>query len=149
MDRAADLVLGSFDSVCFRGDTDFALTKHFDRWSDEGKNFAFGTDAIRKLVQAAEDLPESSWKPLKRPEKRIVQTGPRRRPENVKERIVVEREYRNIKLDSEHVAEFGKGVRHQKRTLLDRWDILVSGRKAAVFKLLRIDNRRPSNEITA
>jgi len=35
-----------------------------------------------------------------------VRTAPRRRPENVKERIIIEREYKNIKLDSEHIAEF-------------------------------------------
>jgi hypothetical protein len=35
-----------------------------------------------------------------------VKTKPRRRPENVKERIVIEREYENIRLRSEDVAEF-------------------------------------------
>jgi len=106
MDRAAALVAKSFKKVCFRGDSDFALTKNFDRWTAEGKEFAFATDSIPKLKDIAENLPESSWKPLKRREKRIVRTAPRRRPENVKERIIIEREYKNIKLDSEHIAEF-------------------------------------------
>ena len=35
-----------------------------------------------------------------------MKTKPRRRPENVKERVVVQREFKNIKLESEHVAEF-------------------------------------------
>ncbi len=33
-------------------------------------------------------------------------TKPRRRPENVKERVVVQRDFMNFKLKSEHVAEF-------------------------------------------
>jgi hypothetical protein len=57
-------------------------------------------------VEIAEDIEESRWRPLKRRVKRVVATEPRRRPENVKERIVREREYKNIRLVSEHVAEF-------------------------------------------
>jgi len=43
---------------------------------------------------------------LKRPAKYKVKTQPRRRPENVKERIVEEREFENIRLVKEYVAEF-------------------------------------------
>ena len=35
-----------------------------------------------------------------------VKTQERRKPENVKERIVIEREYKNIRLESEQVGEF-------------------------------------------
>ncbi len=51
------------------------------------------------------DLDESSWRPLDRKAKYRIKTEPRTRPENVKERIVAERGYKNIKLESEHVAE--------------------------------------------
>ena len=106
IDRAIALVGSTFGQVYLRGDTDFALTVHFDRWTEAGVRFAFGIDAMANLVDIAETIEERRWKPLKRRIKRAVAGKPRRRPENVKERIVVAREYENIKLVSEHVAEF-------------------------------------------
>ena len=47
-----------------------------------------------------------NWKGLVRPPKYEVRTALRARPENVKERIVREREFENILLRSEQVAEF-------------------------------------------
>jgi len=106
IDRSIALVGSTFQKVYLRGDTDFALTAHFDRWTDAGVRFAFGIDAMANLKAIAEDIEECRWKPLKRRTKRSVAGEPRRRPENVKERIVREREYKNIRLVSEHVAEF-------------------------------------------
>jgi len=47
-----------------------------------------------------------AWKRLQRPAKYEVQTEERSRPENIKERVVVERGFRNLRLKSEEVAEF-------------------------------------------
>jgi hypothetical protein len=105
IDRAIALVRGPFKRVCLRGDTDFSLTEHFDRWDADGVRFAFGFDAMRNLAAMAQSLPQTCWKPLNRRIKRVVKTAPRQRPQNVKERIVVQKEYRNIKLVSEHVTE--------------------------------------------
>jgi hypothetical protein len=105
IDRAIRLVRRHTKRICLRGDTDFSLTDHFDRWSQR-VDFVFGMDAHAKLVGLAEALAASAWKPLKRPAKYEVKTRPRTRPERVKERIVEEREYNNIRLESEHVAEF-------------------------------------------
>ena len=105
VDRAVALVRPTFKDAYLRGDTDFALTAHFDRWTAAGVHFAFGYDAMGNLKALAAGIEERRWKPLKRRIKRIIQTEPRRRPENVKERIVREREYKNIRLVSEHVAE--------------------------------------------
>jgi hypothetical protein len=63
-------------------------------------------DASGNLLTQADDLPKTAWKPLKRPPP-YERKGPRRaRPENVKEQIVHERGYKNIRLVSEAVAEF-------------------------------------------
>ena len=106
MDRAAALARQAFDQVTFRGDTDFSLTAHFDRWTAEGIGFAFGIDAMKNLVAIAESLEETgAFKPLERPVKRPRQGSARRRPERVKERIVVENDYKNIRLVREEVAE--------------------------------------------
>jgi len=57
-------------------------------------------------VDLAETLPGSAWNPLVRRPKYEVRTQERARPENVKERIVKERGFENIRLCSEQVAEF-------------------------------------------
>jgi Transposase DDE domain group 1 len=95
-----------FKQILLRGDTDFTQTAELDRWDAERVQFIFGIDAMANLVEFAENLPESAWKRLNRPAKYEVQTEPRQRPQNVKERIVREREFENIRLASEDVAEF-------------------------------------------
>jgi hypothetical protein len=96
-----------FRRVRMRGDTDFSQTAHLDRWDDLGYvKFVFGFDARQNLIQRANELPASAWAKLERPPKYKVKTRPRARPENVKERIVVENGYENIKLLGEEVAEF-------------------------------------------
>ena len=106
IDRAIGLVRQSFKKVCLRGDTDFALTAHFDRWSKEGVRFAFGIDAMRNLVEIAEGLDSKRWRVLRRREKEPLSGKRRKRPKNFKEEIVVEKGYRNIRLVREHVSEF-------------------------------------------
>ena len=107
-DRAINLCLtAGFREILLRGDTDFSQTEHLDRWDDRPQvRFIFGIDAMPNLVALAEGLPEGLWKPLQRPAKYEVRTEPRQRPENVKERIVRERGYKNVRLQSEQVAEF-------------------------------------------
>jgi hypothetical protein len=105
LDRAIDLTAPVFKKVWLRGDTDFSLTANFDRW-DEKAGFVFGYDAKPNLVRLAGALPESSWKALERPRRYEVKTIERRRPENVKQQVIKEREFQNIRLQSEHVAEF-------------------------------------------
>jgi hypothetical protein len=98
---------GGFRQVLLRGDTDFSQTEHLDRWDADGRvRFIFGYDAAPSLVAAAEGLPERVWQPLQRPPRYEVQTQPRERPDNVKEAVVVRREFENIKLVAEHLAEF-------------------------------------------
>jgi len=95
-----------FRKVKFRGDTDFSQCEHLDRWDTAGVQFVFGFDSKPTLVDLAESLAKRAWKPLERRAKYEVLTQPRERPENVKEAVVVEREFRNIRLVSEDVAEF-------------------------------------------
>jgi hypothetical protein len=107
LDRAIALCRsGGFKRVRLRGDTDFTQTAHLDRWDDDGVQFIFGIDAQPNLVEYAEKLPESAWQRLERPVKHRVKTQPRRRPENVKAQVVRARQFQNIRLASEEVAEF-------------------------------------------
>lgn len=95
-----------FKRILLRGDTDFTQTKELDRWDTDGVEFIFGIDAMPNLVEYAEKLPASAWSRLERPVQYVVKTNPRARPENVKERIVRAREFENLRLVSEDVAEF-------------------------------------------
>jgi len=105
IDQSLDLVSDTFREVWIRGDTDFSLTAHFDKW-DRRCKFVFGIDARQNLIDIADGIPEERWDPLFRKPKYKVKTQKRKRPENVKERIVKEREFKNIRTISEHVAEF-------------------------------------------
>jgi len=69
-------------------------------------SFIFGVKAMPNVVEQAEELPESAWKRLARPPRYQVKTEERQKPVNVKERIVREREYKNLALQYEDVAEF-------------------------------------------
>lgn len=107
IDQAAALCRrAGFRSFLFRGDTDFTQTKHLDRWDDAGDiRFLFGIDAMPNLVALAEELPESVYSFLERPQ-RPIKTVPRQRPERHKARIVQEREFEAIHTLEEMVAEF-------------------------------------------
>ena len=95
-----------FRRVTFRGDTDFTQTGHLDRWDAAGVRFVFGSDARANVVAIADALAVEAWTPLQRPARHTVQTTPRARPTNVKETVVVERGFKNLRLTAEAVAEF-------------------------------------------
>jgi len=95
-----------FRNIRLRGDTDFTQTEHLDRWDEDRVKFVFGIDATPTLYSLAEALPLTAWKTLVRPSKHKVKTAPRKRPQNVKQRVVEEREFEDIRLVKEHVAEF-------------------------------------------
>jgi len=106
-DRAIALCRrAGFRKIRLRGDTDFTQTAHLDRWDTGGVKFVFGIDAMTNLYQRAENLPKHAWKVLVRRAKYEVKTKPRQRPENVKQQVVEAREFEDIRLVKEYVAEF-------------------------------------------
>jgi hypothetical protein len=107
IDRAIrQCVNAGFRRVLVRGDTAFSQTEYLDGWHDEGVVFCFGYKAMPNLKELAENLPETAWKKLDRPAKSPVKTTPRRKPPNVKRRVIRDREYLHLELKSEEVAEF-------------------------------------------
>jgi hypothetical protein len=130
VDRAVAVCFrGGFRGVLLRGDTDFAQTAHLDRWTaDPRVRFLFGYDAMPNVVALAEALPERAWKPLQRPPRYEVRTRPRTRPDNVKEAVVIRREFENIQLQAEQVAEFNyrpTGCRKTYRMIVVRKNLSV------------------------
>ncbi len=96
-----------FRKVLLRGDTDFSQSEHLDGWNDLPRvRFIFGFDCLPNLAEIADNLPGKAWRRLERPARYQVKTQARRRPDNVKDRIVKEREFDTLRLKSEEVAEF-------------------------------------------
>jgi hypothetical protein len=141
-DYAAALCLrAGFRRLLFRGDTDFSQTQHLDRWHDTGRiHFLFGYDARDNLNEIADNLPAEAWQKLNRPARYQVQTEPRRRPANVKDRVVREREFKTLRLQAEDVAEFRyrpTACRHSYRMIVVRKDILTTRGEQVLFEELR------------
>ena len=130
-DRAIELCRqAGFAEVLLRGDTDFTQTTKLDGWDGDGVRFLFGIDAMPNLKALANDLPAQAWKRLERPARYEVKTEPRQRPENVKEKLVVEHEYKNIRLVSEDVAE----IEYQPTACKKRYRLVMVRKNLSVEK---------------
>ena len=105
IDRAINLVQPVAGRITLRGDTDFTHTSQLDRWDQSGVFFILGMDAHPKVVALAEGLSERSWRPLERLPKYEILSEARRRPERVKEQIVVQKGYLNKKLVAESLSD--------------------------------------------
>src|SRR5687768_7302683 len=74
-------------------------------------------------------LPASAWKPLKRSQKYTMQTKPRGRRERIKQQIVEERGFKDIRLVDEWIAERpyrSPGCKHTYRLIIVRKNLAVS-----------------------
>ena len=156
-DRAIALCRkAGFRKIRLRGDTDFTQTEHLDRW-DAGRRAVHlrhrrHGEPVRNRGKPA----GNAWKELKR--RRGTRSRPSRAsgPENVKEQIVEAREFEDIRLVKEHVAEFtyrpGK-CRKDYRVVVVWKDLEVSQGQQKLFDELavfllhhqRLD--KPSEEI--
>ncbi|MHC4753114.1 MAG: IS1380 family transposase [Planctomycetota bacterium] len=157
LDRAIDLASESFERVCLRGDTDFALTANFDSWTDRSVRFSFGMDARENLVKIAESLDKRRWRVLERREKRAGRGKRRRRPANIKEQIVAEKGYKNITLQKEYVAEFSyqptkcrrayRMIVLRKRLSVDRGQVLLWEETRYFFYITNIEEMTPAEVV--
>lgn len=130
-DRAIALCRrAGFQKIRLRGDTDFTQSEHLDRWDAGRVRFVFGIDATKKLYALAGDLPQNAWKTLVRRAKYAVKTKPRRRPENVKQQVVEARQFQDIRLLREHVAEF----RYRPVKCKKEYRVVVVWKELAVYQ---------------
>jgi hypothetical protein len=139
-----------FRKMVLRGDTDFSQTKHLDRWHEQGDvTFVFGYDCTALLHIEADDLPDT------RPPRYEVQTTPRAKPEPVKQPIIEERGFKDIRLLDEWVAEFPyqpTACRNTYRMIVVRKQLLVSDPKQGrLFEDYRYffyitNDTKPTNE---
>jgi hypothetical protein len=106
LDRAIELCRrAGFSDVLLRGDTDFSMSAHLDRWDEAGVRFVFGHDANPPLVGRAEGLHPADFEELCRKADQKFASKRAKQP-RVKEEIVRQRGYLNKRLVSEDTAEF-------------------------------------------
>jgi Transposase DDE domain group 1 len=106
-DRAIALCReAGFKEIRLRGDTDFSLTTEFDRYDDDGVRFVFGYDAKATLIERAEGADDALYHELVTRAEQQIATTPRTRPDNVKDGIVRERNYKTLRQTAEDVVEF-------------------------------------------
>lgn len=107
LDRAIELCRkAGFADVLLRGDTDFSMTAHLDRWDDDGVRFVLGYDAKKGLVNRAGNMPCRDYLGLVREADTAFERKQRRKQPRIKEQIVRERGYFNRRLLEEDTAEF-------------------------------------------
>jgi hypothetical protein len=141
LDKAVALCRrAGFRKILLRGDTDFSQTSELDRWDDDGVRFIFGYDAMENMRRLADAVPEEIYYDLVRQAERVIKTEPRTRPVNVKEQIVAEREYKNLTLNCEDVAEFDYcpgACKRSYRVVVLRKNISVERGENVLFDELR------------
>lgn len=130
LDRAAAVCRAAgFRRIRMCGDTDFSQTKHLDRWHEEGVLFIFGLDVCPSRFVDADDLPKSAWKRLVRPPRYEAKGAPRRRRQRIKQKVVDERGFKDIRQVDEWVAEmkYQPGAcRREYRLIIVRKNQIVS-----------------------
>lgn len=140
IDRALGLLKPVAKQITVRGDTDFTHTGELDRWDGQGVKFILGMDAHPKVVLLANLLAESMWTPLERLPKYEIKTEPRTKPARVKEQIVQEKGYENLKLVGEDVAEIEyrpNKCQRNYRLIILRKNISVQKGERALFDEVR------------
>ena len=106
LDESIDLCRAAgFRRIRLFGDADFSQTKRLDGWHEQSVLFTFGFKVSVDRFIDADDLPKSAWKRLVRPPRYVPKGAPRGRRERVKQKIVEERQFKDVRLEEEWVAE--------------------------------------------
>ena len=92
--------------ILLRGDTAFSQTAHFDRWHDDGVRFVFGFDASKPMIARAECVEDGDYQELVRKADELFDGLERAKQPRVKDAIIAERGYLNLRLEREDVADF-------------------------------------------
>ena len=142
LDKAVELCRrAGFEDILLRGDTDFSQTKHLDRWHTDGVRFVFGYDAMKNVKARADSLAARAYRELTRRADIAFEGGPKRaRQPRIKEAVVRQNGYKNIRLRSEDIAEFEYRPVACKRTyriVVLRKNLTVQQGEQALFDDIR------------
>jgi len=103
INKGIKLAGNNFTKVYLRGDSDYSLTKHFDKWNENQVTFTFGYDAFKNLIEIGKSKTGRAWKRIYR--QTIEGRTLREKKKRYKEQKVIEREYLNRRLKREYVCE--------------------------------------------
>ncbi len=116
-DKSIELMRrAGFEDILLRGDTDFSLTRHFDKWHEQGVRFVFGYDARKNLVELAQGGDESEYRRLVRAADEALDKQQRAKPPRFKRAIVRSKGYKTFNLRHEDLFEFDYKPSKAKRT---------------------------------
>lgn len=93
-----------FQDILIRGDTRIASGKDLDELDNEGVRFVFGYDARKNMIGEANDIYQNEYQALVRKAEEVLNA--RTKQPRVKEEIIRNREYLNLKVEEEDIAEF-------------------------------------------
>ena len=143
LDKAIELCLrAGFSDILLRGDTDFSQTTHLDRWSSDGIRFVFGYDVRKNLKALADGLDASEYANLVRRADLAFDENRQRRKKQprIKEQVVRDKKYKNIRLCSEDVAEFKyrpTACKRAYRMVVLRKNLSIERGETALFDEIR------------
>jgi hypothetical protein len=138
LDQAIDLCRrADFKDILLRGDTDFSMTAHLDRWDEAGVRFVFGYDANESFVDRAENLHPGEYEELVRRANQQFAGKPRAKQPPVKQ----ERSSRNAATSTSallpRTPQLKNGVRALRaplNTLEANWAYMVMASLAWTIK---------------
>lgn len=143
-----------WEDILLRGDTAFSQTAYLDGWHDDGLRFVFGYDAVKPLVDHAEAIEDGKYTELVRRAEAAFET--RAKQPRVKEEIVRNREYKNLRLEREDLAEFdyrpGKCARDYRivvvrKTLIEERGQQCLGTSYRYFFYITNDRKLSTREV--
>ena len=118
LDRAIALCeRAGHTDVLMRGDTAFTMTRHLDRWDRPGVRFVFGMMAHRGMTGRAEAIEEALYAEFRREaDKALARPKSRAKQPRVKQQIVEDKGYKDLRLEREDIAEFEHKPSRAERT---------------------------------
>ncbi len=156
-DRAIALCRrAGWKDILLRGDTDFSQTGHIDRWTADGVRFVFGYDAIPLLVKTAETLEHKEYRELIRKANHALDGATRAKQPRVKEQVVRDKGYLNLRLHREEIAEFEhqpqKATRPYRivvlcKTIIEEKGQLCLGERERYFFYITNDLKMTAEEV--
>ena len=120
-----------FKTIMLRGDTDFSQSAHLDRWDGNGVFFVFGFDSNKAFERHTDALTREQYRELERKSTQaFAEREERQKQPRIKEAIVLEKQYRNVRLLSEDVASF----RHRPTACRRDYRVVVVRKNLSVEK---------------
>jgi hypothetical protein len=146
-----------FPDILLRGDTDFSMTAHLDRWDDQGVRFVFGYDASRPFVGRAKKIEDQDYEVLVRKAESKLPCLRTKAPP-VKQQTVERKGYLDQVLVKEETSEFD----HQptkaaktyrivvlRKTIEERRNNILQATKYRYFFYITNDRKMTQAEVIA